>query len=95
MRIGQITLGAGATPLAVFTHMPNNTYFSFLIIQNNGTTAAFRIGDNTVSATRGISVGVSGSLTSQIFAPHGGCLQQWYAFGTAGQVVDFLYETSQ
>lgn len=93
MRILQITLGAAATRVTTNA----NLYASIIIFQNSAGHAV-RIGDNTVTATTGIALATGspgGSATFQIFAPHGTHLQDYYLFGTAGDVIDILYENAQ
>lgn len=93
MRLIQLTLGAGATQLTTNA----NLYASLLIVQDNAA-ANVRVGDNTVSATKGILLALGapgGSATLQIMAPHGTHLIDYFLFGTAGNVIDILYETAQ
>lgn len=92
MRLLQVTLLAGATPITT----DSKIYSSFLVVQNNAA-ANVRLGDNTVSATRGILLATAspapgGSATIQLNFPRGAHLSEWYLFGTAGQVIDILYE---
>lgn len=97
MRLIQVTLGAGATQISPNLNGPNQSgqvYCSVLIIQNNSTHNV-RVGDNTVSATKGILLGPSGgTVTTQPLILRGTMLAQWYLFGTAADVIDILYETS-
>ena len=83
----QITLTAVATPIAA-TYAP----FNQMIVQNNGSAA--RLGDATVTATRGIALAASGAANSIVsigpFAGQQGDASQFYAFGTSGQVIDIL-----
>jgi hypothetical protein len=98
MRILQITLLAGATQIVANQDFPNGgaqIYCSYLVIQNNSA-ASVRVGDNTVSATRGILLtAVGGSNSAEINPPRGTRLSDWWLFGTAGDIVDILYEVSQ
>lgn len=90
MRLIQVTLGAGATAITTNTAI----YASFMIIQNNAA-AVVRVGDNTVSATKGIALSggaPGGSATAQLTIARGAHLSEWYLFGTATQVIDILYE---
>jgi hypothetical protein len=93
MRLLQVTLGAAATPITT----DKNLYASFLIIQNNAA-AAVRVGDNTVSASKGIllsgGTAPGGSATNQFPFPRGTHLSDWYLFGTSTQIIDILYEPS-
>jgi len=92
MRILQVTLGAAATPITTDADL----YASIIAFQSSAA-AVIRIGDNTVSATKGIVLAAGtpgGSATFQMAFPRGTHLIDWYAFGTAGQVIDILYEQS-
>lgn len=91
MRILQVTLLAGATPIT-----SAKLYTPSLMIQNNAA-AVVRVGDNTVSATRGIALqpatapAMSNSLKierSDNRVP----VFNYFLFGTATQVVDVMYE---
>jgi len=82
----QVTLGAAATPMATVA-----TQCNWITIQNNAT-HAMRLGDFTVTATKGIQL-ASGSPGGSFYQgpkPTGGAtnLAQFYVFGTAGDVVD-------
>ena len=93
MRTIQVTLGAGATPI---TTNPN-LYASVLIVQNNAA-AVVRLGDSSVSATKGIAManGSPGGSTTLTFAfPRGAHLSEYFLFGTAAQVIDVLYESAE
>lgn len=95
MRLIQVTLLAGATAITTNT----NLYASVLAVQNNAA-AVCRVGDNTVSATKGIAL-AAGSTTTQnalVIAPatpRGIHLSEWFLFGTAAQVIDVLYESAE
>lgn len=91
MRILQITLLAGATPITTA-----KLYTPSLLIQNNAA-AVVRVGDNTVSATRGYS------LQPATAPANANSLRversdnripvfNYFLFGTAGQLVDVMYE---
>lgn len=90
MRLIQITLGAGATRVTTA-----QIYTPALFIQNNGT-GVMRVGDNTVSATKGIALLSNtgpGGGTYTCYRPDNRIhLADYYVFGTAGQLVDVLYE---
>jgi hypothetical protein len=98
MRLIQLTLGAAATQITPNTNTTSTMpiYVSTLIIQNNAA-AAIRIGDNTVTATKGIALNPSAVgpelVTFQMV--RGSLLSQWYIFGTAGNIIDIMYETAQ
>jgi hypothetical protein len=91
MRIGQVTLLAGATPLTTA-----KIYTPSLQIQNNAA-AVVKVGDNTVSATRGLTLQpVTAPAQASTFkverSDNRVAVFNYYVFGTAGQVIDFLYE---
>lgn len=98
MRILQVTLLAGATQIVANQDFPGGgaqIYCSYLVIQNNSA-ANLRVGDNTVTATRGLLLTPGGSSnTATINPPRGTRLSDWWLFGTVGDVVDILYEVSQ
>lgn len=92
MRLIQITLLAGATPITVDPKL----YASILCFQSSAA-AAVRIGDSTVSATKGIALSPGtpgGSATFQMAFTRGTHLVDWYLFGTVGQLIDILYESA-
>jgi hypothetical protein len=92
MRLIQLTLGSG-TNTQVTTQ---NIYASIVVFQNNAANN-MRIGDNTTTSSKGITLASGspgGSATLQIFPPRGTLLSSYYVAGTAGQVIDILYETS-
>lgn len=87
----QVTLGAAATPLATLANQCN-----WIVVQNNAT-HAMRVGDASVTATRGIQL-ASGSPGGSFYQgpkPTGGAtnLAQLYVFGTSGDVVDITCDT--
>lgn len=92
MRLIQVTLGAGATPIT-----NRQVYTPFFIVQNNSN-AGCRIGDNTVSATHGIYLSPTGAASNAIptfsvsRADNRIPLYNYMLFGTAGSVIDVLYE---
>jgi hypothetical protein len=89
MKIIQVTLGAGATPVSA-QRIPVQQ----AIFQNNSANAV-RVGDASVSATKGIllaSGSPGGSLNMAGFMVYGTDLSLYYLFGISGNVVDILYE---
>lgn len=101
MRLIQLTLsGSGANQISPNTDTVaggTQVYVSYLIIQNNAG-HSLRVGDNTVSSTKGILIASGtpgGSVTAQFAMPRGSLLSQWYIAGTNADVIDILYETSQ
>ena len=99
MRLIQLVMTGSAIQISPNLNGFNQSgqvYCSLLQIQNNGA-ANIRVGDNTVSATRGIIIGPGTPGGSDSITPYivrGTMLAQWWVFGTASDVVDILYETS-
>ncbi len=96
MYLLQVTLVATATPVIPKAVVPaNSRSFSMICVQNNAA-ANVRVGDSTVSATRGILLappsggGQGGSITLTPSLQFTGDLCEFYLFGTAGQVIDLL-----
>lgn len=95
MRILQVTLTSAATQISA----NSNIYCSELIIQNNAA-AVVRVGDNTVTASKGIVLLPNatppggGSITNTLIPIRGTHLQDWWLFGTAGNIIDILYESA-
>jgi hypothetical protein len=95
MHLLQVTLAAGvATPLgSPFEGIANGTFFQQIIIQNN-TAASVRIGDATVSSTKGILLSSGtpgGSLTGSMEVEYSGNLNDWYAYSDTAVTLDILY----
>lgn len=86
----QVTLGAAATQIST---QPISC--KQIIFQNNAA-AVMRLGDSSVSATKGnqlASGSPGGSLVIGPMPPQLSNLNEWYAFGTATQVLDVTYVT--
>lgn len=87
-RLIQVTLGAAATQISVTT-----AFFNFMIVQNNSG-AVCRLGDASVSATKGISLPASDTTNSVEsvgpFSGQQGDASQFYLFGTANGLIDVL-----
>lgn len=90
----QVTLGSGATPILA----SGEILCKWLILQNNAANA-MRAGDSNVTATRGLYLAAGpggGSANPVPFAPISTTrLSRWYVFGTAGDVLDVVYEDGQ
>lgn len=97
MRLLQVTLTTAATPILTKGNQPANSFpFQVLTIQNNSN-AIIRVGDYSVSATKGIQISPTGAGSSDIpwFVLSPGLeytsdLYEWFIFGTAGSVIDVL-----
>lgn len=88
LHFAQVTIGAAATQLSA-TRKP----VKWLCIQNNST-HNFRLGDSTVSSTKGIALATGspgGSLTLTADTAYNTDLSQWWVFGTQNDLVDILW----
>lgn len=86
VRLVQVTLGAGATQVS-----STATPVRQIMFQNNATHDC-RIGDSTVTTSKGIKLiaGV-GTLNSGPIISYASNLADWYIAGTAADVIDVLY----
>jgi hypothetical protein len=72
--------------------VPSAIYVQQLQVQNNGVSATnMRLGDQSVTATRGILLFPSSSDNLGAFINYGSYLNDWFVFGTPGDVVDYLF----
>lgn len=67
----------------------NGISFQNLTFQNNGS-HDMRIGDSSVSSTKGIKLSTGGALTNLIAIQYAGTLNDWWVNGTAADVLDIL-----
>jgi len=92
----QVTLGAGATRVHVPADSTSQIPCRQIVFQNNAA-AVMRIGDASVSATKGISLtaaGAAGSLfTVGPSVAYASYLSDFWVFGTGTQILDVLYNT--
>jgi hypothetical protein len=90
MPLLQVTLGAGATQVTALSFSASTVVF-----QNNAA-AVCRVGDSTVSATKGIQLTAAGAAgsTLTISSPDRANIQlsKYFLFGTATQAIDILFE---
>lgn len=95
MRLISVTLLATATPIIQKGVQPANSLpFQVLVIQNNGA-AVVRVGDSTVSDTKGIALAPGATLATNPLnvAPaleYTSDLYEWFLFGTVGGLVDVM-----
>lgn len=85
----QVTIGAAATQIS-----PSAIFVQTLMVQDNAAHNV-RVGDSTVSSTKGILISLGspgGSYNTTLNFPRGTILSQWYLAGTEGDVIDVLYE---
>ena len=95
MRIFQVTMTGSAIELApLLTQTAGQIYCSVLQLQNNGGND-MRVGDNTVTTSRGQIISSGGGLYTAPCPPKGTRLADWWVIGTSGDVLDGLYETAQ
>lgn len=95
MHLLQVTIASTGTaqpiiPLAVQPASQNP--FSVLVVQNNAAHSV-RIGDSTVSTTKGIllaSGSPGGSQTIEPAIQYTGDLREFWIVGTAADVIDFM-----
>ncbi len=84
----QVTLGATATRISS-TRIPVRQ----VTFQNNAANT-MRIGDSTVSSTKGIQLAFGnpgGSATMGTLDAYNTDLSEWWVFGTNAQLLDVLY----
>jgi hypothetical protein len=96
MRVIELTLGSGATQVTPNTNTIANQgqpiYVSFMLVQPAADPCT--IGDNTVTATKGIVIAAGVAQQFQFQQPRGSLLSSYYIFGTQGAKVEILYETT-
>jgi hypothetical protein len=101
MVIFQVTIPAGGkvnitnrvNGSAIPANIPTATYVQQLVIQNNAG-HTLRIGDSTVSSTKGIVISPGspgGMFNGGGFINYGSYLSDWWLFGTSADVIDILY----
>jgi hypothetical protein len=97
VHIGQITIPSSGGPVALVTGVtPAATRVPCyeIIVQKNSSNT-IRVGDSTTSATKGIVVAASNGVPGPLYlGPYTTLaldLSTTFVFGTAADVVDFLY----
>jgi len=95
MRVIEVTLGAGATQILAPNQQAPMANIAVGLLVIAPATAAATLGDNTVTATKGIPVSASAPLVLSFSQPRGSLLSQYWLFGTSGDKVEVLYETAQ
>lgn len=91
----QVVLGAGPTQVQVPTAAIPPIQCRQVIIQNNSG-AACRVGDNTVSAAKGIYLSVGpggGSFNTGPSVAYNSYATDFWIFGTAASVIDVFVNT--
>ncbi len=63
--------------------------FSLLIMQNNGSHSMY-VGDSLVSATNGLLLTATGSVTTVPALQYTGDLREFYLFGTANDICNIM-----
>lgn len=92
MYLIQLTITATNTPQRVIPAavVPDRIApFQQFVPQNNGSND-MRIGDSTVSSTRGIRLSPGGSLSAAPALSYSGDLNEFWVNGTAGDVLDIM-----
>lgn len=84
----QVTIGAsGKTQFSTLTRS-----IRYINIQNNGASNTMRVGNDTVTATVGHKLAVSGGeLTVGTNDIYFGYISDWWVFGTAADTLDVTY----
>jgi hypothetical protein len=95
MRVIQLVMtGAPVQLLVPSAQNPQgNVAASLMMVQAN--TANATIGDNTVTATKGIVLTAGTVYPFDFSAVRGSLLSQYWFFGTSSDTVTVLYETAQ
>lgn len=90
----QATLGSGATQLVPPSSPTAQINCRQVIIQNNAS-HVMRLGDSTVSSTKGVTLNGSGagSFNSGPVEIYNSYLSDFWVFGTSGDVVDIFFNT--
>lgn len=84
----QITLTSSATPIVP----AGNIFYRWVVFQNNAA-HTMRVGDSTVSASKGMSLLSGGAFYAPLVGSGSGFnLSGWNAFGTSGDVLDVCYD---
>lgn len=89
----QVTIPAGGKARlsdSLPSGMQPNTFVQQLLIQNNSGDIV-RVGDDTVSATKGIIINATGAFGPGSFMNYGLYLSDVWLFGTSGDVVDVFF----
>lgn len=88
----QVTIPTGGGPVQLSTAQTSVRYIEF---QNNAT-ASMRVGAANINTTTGHNLSASGGAWTISNLGQGGYfayLSDWYAVGTAGQILDVQYVT--
>jgi hypothetical protein len=64
-----------------------------IIFQNNGATNAIRVGGAELISTTGSVLAINGGALSIVMDSYFANLNEWFAYGTAGDVLSVLYIT--
>jgi hypothetical protein len=83
-RLIQVTLGTGATQISA-----TPAYFNQMVVQNNAANNV-RLGDSTVSSTKGILLVPGGANNTGTLSGQQGDASLFYLAGTSSQVIDVL-----
>lgn len=92
----QVAIGAGGGPTQLSSPAQASQILCRQIIIQNNAAGSMRVGDSTVSATKGIYLAAGpggGTVNSGPVVVYNSLLSDWWVFGTAGQLIDVLYNT--
>ena len=64
-----------------------------IIFQNNGATNAIRVGGAELTSTTGYVLAKTGGSLSVVTDVYFAALNEWFAYGTAGDILDILWIT--
>lgn len=95
MRVIELTMTGSAVQILVPSAQAPiaNVAVSLMVIQ--AATANATLGDNTVTATKGIVLTFGTPYFFPFSQPRGSLLSQYWLIGTNGDKVEVLYETAQ
>ena len=94
MRVIQIAMTGAAIQVAPNNPQnPGQTPYASLLVIQAPTGQPVTVGDNTVTATRGIVIAAGATLTLQFSQARGSALSQYWLVGASGNV-EILYETA-
>lgn len=86
----QVTIGAGVTSI-----LPaGNITCRWIVFQNNAANT-MRIGDSSITSSRGVKLLAGGSFYQGYSGPAAFSLSGWYVQGTQNDVIDVIYEDGQ
>lgn len=89
----QITFGStGVQQVKTLLPAPQNQMAAFVTFQNTGTSGTARLGDSSVSSTKGIQLLSNGGSESVPLSISRAFLPGYYIYAPSGTVIDIMYE---